>query len=90
MITAAQVIEFFEQNAKQNNGAVLLIDETISDIAKSTTPPLLADIDETGTTGDALATFFPKGNRTQRPQFLIVKNKESIVGVIQNPVVKYQ
>lgn len=90
LITAAQVIEYVEYNRKINEGAVLLTDETIAKIPGNTSPVLLTEIKDTETTGDALATFFPKGNKVQRPQFLKVMQGEIICGIIQNPIVKYQ
>tara|TARA_R110002049_G_C9068155_1_gene554670 strand:- start:137 stop:1246 length:1110 start_codon:yes stop_codon:yes gene_type:complete len=90
LITAAQVLEYIEYNRAINDGAVLLTDETIAEILCHTTPPLLAEIKETETTGDALAAFFPRGNKTPRPHFLKVMQDDVICGVIQNPIVKYQ
>lgn len=90
IITAAQVLEYIESNRKLNDGAVLLTDETIAEIPGTTTPVLLAEINDTETTGDALAAFFPKGKKAARPHFLKVTKDHEIRGVIQNPIVKYQ
>lgn len=90
LITAAQVLEYIDYNRKINDGAVLLTEETISEIATNTTRVSFANIRDTETTGDALAAFFPRGNKIPRPQFLTVVQGPNIIGVIQNPIVKYQ
>lgn len=90
LITATQVLEYIDYNRGINDGDVLLTDETIADILDKTTQVVLADIKDTETTGDALAAFFPKGKKSPRPQFLKVIQDQKLIGVIQNPIVKYQ
>lgn len=90
IITATQILEYIEYNRGINGGGVLLSDETISDIPHNTTPVVFGEVKLTETTGDALAAFFPKGNKTPRPQFLKVVQDNNILGIIQHPIVKYQ
>lgn len=90
LITPSQIFSYLNWVSKQNESAILLEKETVAELVANSKPVNFGEIEATSTTGDAIAKFFPSGApQSKRPQFLLVKSADKIVGVIQNPVVKY-
>lgn len=89
LVTGLQILQFMEKNAIENSGGILISDETLSDVIANTDAPQVDYISPDDTTGDVLALFFPRGKKAKRPQYLIVRDDQRILGVIQNPAVKY-
>lgn len=90
LITLGQLASYLGRVAAENDQAILLTDETVEDLLAGSDPIIVADIDVRQSTGDAIAMFFPRGEPlNKRPQFLLVRSEGKIVGVIQNPIVKY-
>lgn len=91
VITTPQIMAYLTKVSNENNKAILLEKETVNDVLDSTDTVSIATIDATSTTGDVIAKFFPtKISQNKRPQFLLVMSSGKVVGIIQNPIVKYQ
>ena len=90
LITLTQLASYLAREAAKNNLAILLDSETIETLLACCDPIIVGEIDERCSTGDAISMFFANGiPLNKRPQFLLVKSQGKIVGVIQNPIVKY-
>jgi hypothetical protein len=90
IITARQIFDYLAAISESDSSGIALTDETVEDLVLNVAPPLVDHIDHESTTQDVLARFFRDGEKpADRPQFLLVTKEKSILGVIQNPIVKY-
>ncbi|MFT8814775.1 Abi family protein [Acetobacter fabarum] len=92
-ITLADILSFMEDQAKQVGGLVDLSGNTLMDVLISVPKQIITQIDIKATTGDVLATFFPrKTKETSRPRVIVVtdgSDNNRCVGLIAHPDVRY-
>lgn len=92
-VTLADILSFMENQAKQDGGLVDLSGNTLMDVLASAPNQIITQIDIKATTGDVLATFFPrKTKEILRPRVIVVtdgSDSDRCVGLIAHPDVRY-
>ncbi len=86
----SQIMTYVAAKALDNDGMIDLEEHTVADVLAWADPVVTSRIDRAGSTGDALAAFFPVGTpQNVRPQVLLVTSEGDIVGLLTHPVTRY-
>lgn len=90
LVSMKSIMQYFEMLTKENRDGLLVTSEAISAVLDFGLDEFFCEVSGDATTSEAISLFFPRGvGQGMRPQFLLVKNRDEFIGVVQHPVVKY-